>query len=489
MYVPSSGGGSTVIRSATNAKLGYDATTRRLYVVEGISLFSMKLDGSDSQGMFEIGGGVKRFSVDDIYEKIYYIARATDYTNLRNFDGSNFTELLGRGNDDLTDIQVDSTMNLLFFAADESLERDLVVYNITSGGEARTLYNANSSSIRLTIDRLNQIIYWISYNTESNSLMLRKTDYNGNTTVITGSFAQSGRPAITQIGDYYYVLDSTQSIIRKYDKATDTVVQSITVYGGATEIIGANDLDECTQDPCDPLADCTNIIAGYSCVCQSGYTGNGSVCNDIDECIELDSNPCSNGSFCVNENGTYRCECNPGYNHNGTHCNDIEECENGHDCHVNATCTNTVGSYTCACNNGFSGNGTICEDLQCYIEWIYLATASEIYVIVHGSNIATLTMATNAKLEYDRLTKRMLYFTEDGNTLYTMKLDGSNKTVISTGIQMDAFTIDYTSRFIYYISQLDNDLKGFPLSDSSNISDLILNLGSVKDLDFDGMSR
>jgi hypothetical protein len=128
---------------------------------------------------------------------------------------------------------------LLFFAADESAERDLVVYNITSG-EVRTLYNANSSSIRLTIDRLNQIIYWISYNTESNTLMLRKTDYNGNTTVITDSFAQSGRTAITQIGDYFYVLDSTQSIIRKYDKATDTVVQNITVYGGATEIIGTN---------------------------------------------------------------------------------------------------------------------------------------------------------------------------------------------------------------------------------------------------------
>lgn len=98
-------------------------------------------------------------------------------------------------------------------------------------------------------------------------------------------------------------------------------------------------------------------------------------------------------------------------------------------------------------------------------------------------------MAINAKLEYDRLTKRMLYFTDDGNTLYTMKLDGSNETVISSGIQMDAFTIDYTSRFIYYVGPVDNDLKGFPLSDSSNISDLILNVGSVSDLDFDAMSR
>ena len=112
MYVPSNGGGSTVIRSATNAKLGYDATTRRLYVFEDISskLFSMKLDGSDSKEMFEIGGGVNRFSVDDINEKIYYISEATEYTNSRNFDGLNFTELLRQGNDDLTDIQVDSKM-------------------------------------------------------------------------------------------------------------------------------------------------------------------------------------------------------------------------------------------------------------------------------------------------------------------------------------------------------------------------------------------
>ena len=127
---------------------------------------------------------------------------------------------------------------MLFFAADESLERDLVVYNITSD-EVRTLYNDNSSSVRLTVDRLNQIIYWISYNADG-SLMLRKTDYSANTTLITSSFGASGQPAVTQIGDYYYVLDSTESIIHKYNKTTDTVVQNITVYGGATDIIGTS---------------------------------------------------------------------------------------------------------------------------------------------------------------------------------------------------------------------------------------------------------
>ena len=100
-----------------------------------------------------------------------------------------------------------------------------------------------------------------------------------------------------------------------------------------------------------------------------------------------------------------------------------------------------------------------------------------------------MTSATNAKLEYDEFTKRMLYFTTTGNTLYTMKLDGTNQTVISSGIQMDSFTIDYESRFIYYISQVDTDLKGFPISDSSNITSVILDDGSITDLDFDSASR
>ncbi len=132
---------------------------------------------------------------------------------------------------------------------------------------------------------------------------------------------------------------------------------------------------------------------------------------------------------------------------------------------------------------------SISLDLKCYVEFTYLATASEIYSSNNGSNIMTLTSATNAKLEYDKLTKRMLYFTPTGNTLYTMKLDGTDQTVISSGIQMKAFTIDYISRTIYYISDLNDDLKGFPMSDSSNITSVIVDDGRIDDLDFDSVSR
>ena len=112
MYVSSNGGESTVIRSVTNSKLGYDAITRRLYVFEPTStkLYSMKLDGSDSQELFGVGAGIKRFSVDDINEKIYFITSVTDFTNSINFDATGLTVLLGRDYDDLTDIQVDPEM-------------------------------------------------------------------------------------------------------------------------------------------------------------------------------------------------------------------------------------------------------------------------------------------------------------------------------------------------------------------------------------------
>ncbi|XP_028416061.1 pro-epidermal growth factor-like [Dendronephthya gigantea] len=451
----------------------------------------MKLDGSDSRLLLDVIR-IKRFSVDDIQQKIYYINSATDYTNSANFNGSDSKIVLGAGHDDLTDIQVDPLRQLLFFAADNSVQRDLVVYNISSG-VLRTLYNANSSSIRLTIDRLNEIIYWISYNADGESFILRKTDYSGNTTVITSSFGRSGKPAITQIGNYYYVLDSPQSIIRKYDKATDTVVQNITVFSGAADIIGTNDLNECNESPspCDPKAECRNYLAGFSCECMSGYTGNGTICEDINECNATGANLCSDESFCVNEDGRYRCDCRPGYNYNGTHCIDINECNTTDAvCHRNATCTNNIGSYSCACDPGFSGNGTICEDLKCYIDGIYLATTTEIYIVSNGgSETNTLTSATNAKLEYDALTKRMLYYTDEDFTLYTMKLDGSNKTKISSNIRMNAFTIDYDSRAIYYISTVDNSISGFPMSNSLNIEVLIANDGVLKDLDIDTSSR
>ena len=51
---------------------------------------------------------------------------------------------------------------------------------------------------------------------------------------------------------------------------------------------------------------------GSTCGCREGFFGNGSVCNDIDEC-EMRIDSCHNNALCVNTVGSYSCKCRDGY--------------------------------------------------------------------------------------------------------------------------------------------------------------------------------
>uniref|UniRef100_A0A914Z355 Uncharacterized protein n=1 Tax=Panagrolaimus superbus TaxID=310955 RepID=A0A914Z355_9BILA len=64
-----------------------------------------------------------------------------------------------------------------------------------------------------------------------------------------------------------------------------------------------------TSNPvtCSTDAQC-NIVDGFStCQCDAGYSGDGYICNDIDEC--QDSNMCSSHGNCTNFPATYKCTC------------------------------------------------------------------------------------------------------------------------------------------------------------------------------------
>uniref|UniRef100_A0A5F9CRA3 Pro-epidermal growth factor n=1 Tax=Oryctolagus cuniculus TaxID=9986 RepID=A0A5F9CRA3_RABIT len=129
-----------------------------------------------------------------------------------------------------------------------------------------------------------------------------------------------------------------------------------------TEIM-VSEQDDCASVGCGGRAQCVSEGEAATCQCLKGFSGDGRLCSDIDEC-EMGITVCPPvSSKCINTEGGYVCHCSEGYQGDGIHCLDIDECHLGiHSCGENANCTNTEGGYTCMCAGSVSEPGLICPD-------------------------------------------------------------------------------------------------------------------------------
>lgn len=69
------------------------------------------------------------------------------------------------------------------------------------------------------------------------------------------------------------------------------------------------------QQGCGVNAYCSNVDGVAECRCDPGFSGDGEICTDINECQEEGelADECDEIAVCSNYEGGYTCECRPGF--------------------------------------------------------------------------------------------------------------------------------------------------------------------------------
>ena len=91
-------------------------------------------------------------------------------------------------------------------------------------------------STHLTVDETNKIVYWIHFTSET-AYKIYKTPYDGASQQIGSGSGQTSNIYITEGEDFYYILDSSNLNIAKYNKSSNLLTSTITVPSGTRRMI------------------------------------------------------------------------------------------------------------------------------------------------------------------------------------------------------------------------------------------------------------
>ncbi|XP_035659096.1 uncharacterized protein LOC118404179 [Branchiostoma floridae] len=116
----------------------------------------------------------------------------------------------------------------------------------------------------------------------------------------------------------------------------------------------------------------------------------------IGSCTET----CDTNAVCVNQGSSFQCVCNSGYSGDGTSCTDVNECESAVCASDgNSNCVNSAGSYSCVCNVGYhKDNGTCVESDRFRVEFLY-TSLNYVVELANTSSTVYVTYARNYEIE------------------------------------------------------------------------------------------
>ena len=114
--------------------------------------------------------------------------------------------------------------------------RNLVRYSLTENMLDIMDGGVPGISTHLTVDETNKIVYWIHF-TNDIPYKIFKTPYDGASQELGSGSGQTSNIYITEGEDFYYILDSSNLNIAKYNKSSNLLTSTITVPSGTKRMI------------------------------------------------------------------------------------------------------------------------------------------------------------------------------------------------------------------------------------------------------------
>lgn len=142
----------------------------------------------------------------------------------------------------------------------------------------------------------------------------------------------------------------------------------------------------CLETTCDPNATCQETAGDATCTCNAGFRGDGTRCDDIDECQDPTLSGCSAQAQCFNRPGSFSCRCMEGFVGDGKTCTSVQVCGGtANVCDPNAICADTNPGFSCTCKSGFRGDGHSCADIDECRENLFFCAANAACVNTYGA--------------------------------------------------------------------------------------------------------
>ena len=115
-------------------------------------------------------------------------------------------------------------------------DRNLVRYSLTENMVDIMDDGVPGISTHLSVDETNKIVYWIHF-TNDIPYKIFKTPYDGASQELGSGSGQTSNIYITEGEDFYYILDSSNLNIAKYNKSSNLLTSTITVPSGTRRMI------------------------------------------------------------------------------------------------------------------------------------------------------------------------------------------------------------------------------------------------------------